>query len=193
MGDMQILSKIYEVNDMIKCKFIYGETTFELQKLDIITVDGKLFNPLHWVIQWRGLDSAVHNLTALDSNGNCLSPQIGGTKIEHISEYFNRNITIHRFKYLTSEIENTFNEIQKNNKGYDLKLWILGGIFGLTCKKWVNESKQYICSELPYWAIQENFKLTPKDETLPMPRFFRYNPFFEKIYEGNCGAHLFLD
>jgi hypothetical protein len=178
---------------MVVMQIHKGKNMIELQKLDMITIDGVWYNPLHWLIQWRGLDSAVHNLIVQDDLGYCFSPQLSGIKIEHISAYNNRNITIHRFKNLTPEIWTTLISYYNDNKGYDLRLFFLGGVLGLTCKKWVDTSKQYLCSEMLYWAIQENIKITPKDETLPLPRFFRYNPFFEKIYEGKCDSSLFLD
>jgi hypothetical protein len=152
--------------------------------LDIVLIDSTWYNLMHRIIQWRGLDPAIHVLTVINEDGTCLSPGITGIKKENIRDYYKKNISIHRYLGEPTGVYDSLMKYYNTSEGYDFRSCILGGIFGITCAKWVEESNHYTCSELPYWAFQDNVRMTPKDEILPMPRIFRYNPMFDTIYEG---------
>lgn len=155
--------------------------------MDIVVVDGIWYMPHHWLIRWRGLDQGVHCLTLIDDAGKGLSPEFTGIKARHIDHYKGRRITIHRLrqdadlgKLLDACIMFAF-----RSRGYDFRQWVLGFVLGLTCRSWVDQSDHWTCAELPYWAFQSSgASVTPREEVLPMPRMFRYNPAFETIFEG---------
>lgn len=158
----------------------------ELRAMDVVVVDGLLCIPWHPPIMWRGLDAGVHCLTLKNATGDVWSPEFTGIKGRNINYYAGRSMTIHRFKG-DCDIDALLRacyEQQRDSKGYDFRQWGLGFVLGITRKKWVDNSNHWTCSEFPYWSYQDLCKITPKDEVLPMPRLFRYNPMFETIFEG---------
>ena len=159
----------------------------ELKPLDVVVVNGLWYMPHHWLIRWRGLDSGVHCVTIAYNGGkNAISPEFTGMRFRDMDHYKGRRVTIHRYKgKLPLGIKGWLGLTFATSKGYDFRQWIFGFVLGLTRKKWADNSQQWTCAELPYWAFQENGEMiTPKDEVLPMPRLFRYNPLFETIFDG---------
>lgn len=157
-----------------------------LQPMDVVVVDGLWYMPHHWLIRWRGLDPAVHCLTLADHTGNGWSPEFTGIVRRHVDHYAGRRITIHRLRddsLIFFMLQQAF-EIERTSKGYDFRQWLMGGVLGITREKWVNNSSCWDCAEFPYWTMQDRLRITPKDEVLPMPRLFRYNPAFETIFNG---------
>lgn len=156
----------------------------KLQPLDIVVVDGLWYMPHHWLIRWRGLDSAVHCFTLSDCKGNGWSPEFTGIKRRNLDHYRGRRITIHRLRDDSSlaQILHRAFEVEKKACGYDFRQWVMGFVFGFTRKTWVDNSQQWTCAEFPYWLVQEKTPITPKEEILPQPRLFRYNPAFETIF-----------
>lgn len=166
-------------------------TTPALQPFDVIVIDGLWYMPHHWLIRWRGLDAGVHcctvsNLKLADGYG-IISPEFTGMKLRSLSYYQGRRVTVHRHVAMPDNerfkwwLQLTLTAA----KGYDFRQWLAGFILGLTCKRWVDSSKQWTCAELPYWLHQENGCLvTPLDEVLPMPRLFRFNPQFRVVFDG---------
>lgn len=161
----------------------------DLKPLDIVVVDGLWYIPHHWMIRWRGLDAGVHCLTVISEDGTVISPEFTGMVSRNVSHYRGRNITVHRYcgpvKATPTDFKSWLMSTVAKSKGYDFRQWVMGFILGLTRKKWVDDSDHWTCAELPYWMFEENeYSLGPKQEVLPMPRFFRYNPLFEIVYEG---------
>lgn len=162
--------------------------SIELQPMDVVVFDGT-GKFLHNVIEWRCLDTAVHCTTIRASDGSQFDPDFKGLKISSINDYKGRYLSIHRYRgYLDrAKLIRWCDNLLKpeNNTGYDYKQWLFGFVFGITAKSISDNETSWTCAELPYWAFQENgYKLTEKDEVLPMPRLFRYNMLFEKIFEG---------
>ena len=160
----------------------------ELKPMDIIVVDGIDYNPLHAVIEWRCLDSAVHCAVVKNTQGELYDLKLFNIKMSNIKDYQDRNYSIHRFKQpfdaekLIAWCEATFtNDIQ-----YDaIHQWLLGFVFGMGVKAIADNPNAWTCAEFPYWCFTENgYQLTSKEEILPMPRLFRYNNNFECIYDS---------
>lgn len=157
-----------------------------LQPLDIIVFDGQN-KLLHSLIEWRGLDSAIHSVIAADSMGTLYDPDLKGIKKTNLLDYTGRTATIHRYnKEFNMELLREWCEkTYKESVGYDLSQWFYGFCLGIRTKDIADEPHKWTCAELPYWMFQENgYRITPKDEILPMPRLFRYNPYFTTIFEG---------
>lgn len=157
-----------------------------LQPLDIV-VFSRQSKLLHSVIEWRSLDSAVHCAVIVDSKGQLYDPDFKGIVKSNLADYAGRHATIHRYNgqldtaKLLAWCESKFNI----SKGYDYRQWLFGFVCGIGVKAIADDETCWTCAELPYWMFQENlYKLTPKDEVLPMPRLFRYNPCFTTIFEG---------
>lgn len=157
-----------------------------LQPLDVVVFDG-LGSFVHKLIEWRGLDPAVHSAVVLDSKGTLYDPDFKGIVKTNISDYTGRNCTVHRFIQHVDALKLLAwcETSMASAKGYDYAQWFFGFVLGILSKKIADDPNKWTCAELPYWMFQENgYKLTPKDELLPMPRMFRYNPAFNTIYEG---------
>ena len=160
----------------------------QLQPLDIVVVDGQWFNPAHWMIQWRSLDRGVHCFTIISSNGDGYNPKFKGVQVENISQYKGRNITIVRYKH---EFDSTklltwlSTQMTKSTRYDFFRQWLLGFVLGITSKFISNDPTAWTCSELSYWAFQDNdLRLTTIDEVLPLPRLFKYHNDFEVIFTG---------
>ena len=158
-----------------------------LQPLDVVVVDALWYMPHHWPIRWRGMDRGVHCLTVISPAGTVLSPEFAGIKLRDIGHYRGRRVSVHR--YLGELDRNTLLDwlprTVKASRGYDFRQWLMGGVLGLTNRKWADASDQWTCAELPYWLYQDNgYRTTPRDEVLPMPRHFRYNPDFVTVFDG---------
>lgn len=163
----------------------------KLEPFDVIVFDGLWYMPHHWLIRWRGLDRGVHCCTVSTMNtpeGYALiSPEFTGMRGRELSHYKGRRITVHRYNggsTKTTTLKLWLQETLQSSKGYDFRQWFMGFILGITTRKQVDNSDHWTCAELPYWLFQENAYLTPRDEILPMPRFFRYSPKFDVIFDG---------
>jgi hypothetical protein len=158
---------------------------FEFKPYDIVVVDGLWYMPHHWLIRWRGLDKGVHCVTLINDKGSIWNPVFAGIKVDHVDSYKGRHITVHRYKK-PFELGDWGATTVKNSSGYDFfRQWLLGFVLGMATKALSNDETKWTCAEFPYWAFQDNgYKITEKDETLPMPRLFRYNKEFECVYEG---------
>ena len=157
---------------------------YEPQSLDVIVVDGHLYNPLHLGIMWRGLDKGCHCLTVLNEGGAVLSPEGKGVLDKHLADYRGRTISAHRCIGQTDakRLLKLAHRIQLRSKGYDFLAW-LGFMTGL--KGLANDEERWTCAELPYWLFHGNgHKLTPNDELFIYPRFFRFSPMFKEVYRG---------
>lgn len=155
-----------------------------LSPMDVIVVDGKPFNPLHWGIEWRGLDPGVHCCTVKNPDGDLWSPEGIGIVSRDLDHYQGRTISIHRYNQPFDKVKLLAwcRLVQATSGGYDVKAW-LGFITGL--KSLANDETRWTCAEFPYWAFQGNgCKITPNDEPFVYPRLFRYNPLFDEIYRG---------
>lgn len=161
---------------------------FQFKTFDVIVVDGLWYMPHHWLIKWRGLDKGVHCVTVIDEQGECWNPLFKGIEISHLDKYRGRTVTVLRYKgdldYVT--LENWGHETAKKSKGYDfIKQWLMGFVCGFSTKSIANDETKWTCAEFPYWGFQENgYPLTSREESLPMPRLFRYSDKFECVYEG---------
>lgn len=159
-----------------------------LRPMDIIVVNGQWFNPMHWAIQWRSIDSGVHCATVKDSSGAIYNPLFAGIKLDHIDKYNGRYISIYRYKGEADieKLSNWCKDTYKKSKGYDFfRQWLLGYVLGIAVESIASDPNLWTCSEFPYWAFMENgYRLTSREEVLPLPRLFRYNTNFELIYEG---------
>jgi len=163
-----------------------------LQPMDIVVIDGQWFMPHHWLIRWRGLDAGVHCFTIMNSSGDGISPEFAGMKVRNIDHYAGRRVTIHRYRWnfdhwhLVRWVMDLYNRTQrKTGVKYDFKQWLFGFVFGLTCRRWVDDSDAYTCAELPNDAFSENgYPLTQTPEVLPMPRMFRYSNEFITVFDG---------
>ena len=154
--------------------------------MDVVVIDGQWWNPLHWLVRWRSFDKAVHVLTVATSRGVGWSPELAGIKVRDLSYFKGRRITVHRFKGDTAPAQIVAHQQFNDWKGYDLRQWFMAGVLGITHKKWATESKQYTCSEFPYWAFQDANQITPTDDIVPLPRLFRYHPQFDIVFDGVC-------
>lgn len=164
----------------------------ELRPLDVVVLSGisgypwyKV--PAHKLIEWRGLEDAVHCLTVKNKDGDVWSPEFSGIKHKNLSDYLGYYMTIHRYTGLmeTQLLLEWCNRTVKDSEGYDFwRQWVLGFVLGISSSI-SNDPNRWTCSEFPYWAFQENgYTLTEKEELLPMPRFFRYATQFDLIWEG---------
>jgi hypothetical protein len=165
-----------------------------LKPLDVIVVDGLWYMPHHWLIRWRTLDPGVHCVTVMNEQGYIWNPIFSGIKSGnndehgHINFYQGRTLSVHRYKgqidhaAILAWCETTANTSQ----GYDfIGQWLLGFVCGITTKNNVNDETRWTCAEFPYWAFQYNkCELTTREESLPMPRLFRYSDHFETVFEG---------
>ena len=160
----------------------------ELKPFDILVVEGLWYMPHHWLIRWRGNDTAVHCMTIADSSGNGYNPTFVGIKLENVSKYHGRQVTIHRHKGELDyhKLGEWALHTYQTSKGYDFfRQWLLGFVCGMNLKNLVNDESKWTCAEFPYWLFHSNgYSLTEIEEQLPMPRLFRYNDHFETIYEG---------
>jgi hypothetical protein len=163
-----------------------------LKPMDVILMDGKKYNPLHTLVGWRCIDPSVHCVTAL-GNRNGLAPtvfssELSGIEIQSVYDYLGRNISVHRYRkpFDVATLMNWTHTTRANSKGYDLfRQWFLGFILGVDVKTLADDPIRWTCAELAYWAFQENgYRLTERDEVLPMPRLFRYHLDFECLFEG---------
>lgn len=157
-----------------------------LQPLDIVVFSGQS-KLLHSVIEWRSLDSAVHCAIVVNSAGTLYDPDFKGIVKSNLSDYKGRQVTIHRYngQLDTAKLITWCESKVIASKGYDYKQWLFGFVLGINTKAIADDETCWTCAELPYWMFQENYyKLTPKEEILPMPRLFRYNPCFTTIFEG---------
>jgi len=155
-----------------------------VQPLDIVVVDGHLYNPLHLAIMWRGLDKGSHCLTVKDTDGAVWSPQAGGILDKHLSDYICRGVSVHRYvgQFDREELLRQACKVQQMCKGYDVRAW-LGFATGL--KSLSNDEERWTCAELPYWLFHGNgYRLTPVDEAFIYPRFFRFSPLFQEVWRG---------
>lgn len=159
--------------------------------ISILPLDIVVFNSqdtiLHSIIEWRCLDSAVHCAIVASSTGLLYDPDFKGIKKTHLLDYTGRKASIHRYQYPvnTAELLNWCDKREAESTGYDYAQWLFGFVFGIRTKAIADDPNKWTCAELPYWMFQENMiKLTPRDEVLPMPRLFRYNPYFTTIFEG---------
>jgi len=155
--------------------------------MDIAVIDGLWYMPHHPPIMWRGLDRAVHCLTIATATGDGWSPEFGGIEIRNIDEYRGRTLSIHRYageidrNRLLSWCFDTYHA----SEGYDFRQWLFGFVLGIVKPAWCDNSRQWTCAELPYWAYRENgYPLTGLAEVLPMPRLFRYLPDFDCVFKG---------
>jgi hypothetical protein len=159
-----------------------------LQPLDIVLVDGLWYNPAHWMIQWRSLDSGVHCFTIKDTDGNGYNPLFKGVQIDNISKYKGRKITVCRYRYSvdTEKVLKWCEDKLSKSKRYDFfKQWLFGFVLGIATKHISNDPNAWTCSELPYWMFQDNgYKITTTEEVLPLPRLFRYHNDFEIVFSG---------
>ena len=164
----------------------------KLNPMDVIVFYGKPYNPLHRLISWRTLEDAIHCVTVrsvseseilvydIDFNGFHLQPLL--------PEYSGWNCTIHRYAH-TIDYDKLIAWCDNRHyasKGYtSFKQWFMSYTLGLMTKSLCADENRWTCAELPYWCFQQNrYPLTTKEETLPMPREFRFNPLFEKVFEG---------
>jgi hypothetical protein len=160
--------------------------------MDVIVFYSRPYNILHKLINWRCLDDSPHCATVVDlaSSGEAeiYDLDIKGFHINLLSAYKDWFCTVHRYNKVYNEINLRAwcDEKLITSNGYDLwAQWIMGFCLGLTKRSLANDEHRWTCAELPYWAFQENgYKLTAKDEVLPMPRFFRYSTEFDCLYEG---------
>ena len=158
-----------------------------LKPLDIILFDAEPYSFLHKLISWRSLDSAVHCVIVKDIEGNLYDPDFKGIVISNISNYIGRSCQILRYTNTTnnSQLQSWCDSIVKTNTGYDYFQWFFGFVLGLYANKLADSDTKWTCAELPYWMFQQNgYKLTDKEEILPMPRLFRYHKDFYTIYRG---------
>lgn len=158
-----------------------------LQPMDIVVVDSKVSSWLHNVIQWRCLDDAVHCAIVLNSQGDIIEADFNGIKESTLDSYAGRNITIHRYKFTPKldKLHGWLYNTVASNTGYDYRQWLFGFVLGIGIKKLSDDPTKWTCAELPYWMFQESgYPLTVKEEILPMPRLFRYNNNFTKVFEG---------
>jgi len=161
-----------------------------LQPMDIVVVDGNWYNPLHRLIQWRCLDSAVHCFPIINPRLDNYELALGTMKIGNLKTYIGKSISIHRYKNISSEdllkVLSWTHQRFEAAQGYNFfGQWFMGYVFGFRSARMVDEPNRWDCSELPYCSFQENgFPITVKEETLPMPRLFRYSTMFETIYSG---------
>ena len=77
----------------------------ELKPFDIVLLDGQLYKPYHWPIQWRGLDRSVHCFPIMEPASNILESKIldiefKGLEDSVLSEYIGRRARIYRYKYV---------------------------------------------------------------------------------------------
>ena len=159
-----------------------------LKPFDVIVVDGLWYMPHHWLIRWRGMDKAVHCFTVMDSSGRGYNPLFTGVKMETLTRYHGRDVSIHRYKgdIPLEDLREWARKTYAASKGYDFfRQWILGFVCGISTKNLSNDEERWTCAEFPYWLFQSNgCKVTEVEEQLPMPRLFRYNDNFEVIYVG---------
>ncbi len=162
----------------------------ELKPLDIVCVHGLRYNMAHLMIKWRSLDNIVHCFTLKDEDGYGYNPLFSGMEIDHISKYSGRYVTICRHKYIQEgKIKTILDWCEskyKLSKKYDfINQWLFGFILGFTSKSLVNNENAWTCSEFPYWMFQDNgVSITSVEESLPLPRLFKYHNDFEIIFEG---------
>lgn len=161
----------------------------KLQPYDVLVVDGLWYMPHHWLIRWRGLDKGVHCCLTVSRGGHTLlSPEFTGLKIRHLEEYKGRRVTVHRYCGDAVIDQNAWaswlHDVVVGARGYDFRQWFMGFLLGFTSRGAVDASAHWTCAELPYWLFQENGNLTPYDEVLPMPRFFRFSPKFRVVFDG---------
>lgn len=167
----------------------------DFKPFDIVVIDGEWYMPHHWLIKWRGFNNGVHCVTLMNESGEIWNPTFLGIhagfksgKTGHISYYTGRRVTIHRYKGSLdfSKLIIWGNNTVLNSSGYDfIKQWLLGFVLGITDIFLVNDETKWTCAEFPYWAFQDNgYNITARDETLPMPRLFRFNDHFDCIFEG---------
>jgi hypothetical protein len=174
----------------------------ELKPFDVVVINGLWYMPHHWLIQWRGLDKGVHCVTIMNGQGEIWNPIFAGIKegtqdgkYGHLDYYKGRSLSIYRHRDLLL-VDTLSNESRKlvnwgmvtksNSKGYDFwNQWLLGFVLGITTKANVDDETKWTCAEFPYWGLTYNgHVVTSKEETLPLPRLFRYNTNFETILDG---------
>lgn len=154
------------------------------EPLDVVVVDGHLYNPLHLAIMWRGLDPGSHCLTVKDIDGAVWSPEGTGILNKQLSDYSGRTISAHRYAGILDldKLWKRAYALQDANQGYDFRAW-LGFVTGL--KSLANDETRWTCAEFPYWLFHGNgYRLTPNDEAFIYPRFFRYSPCFKEVFRG---------
>jgi hypothetical protein len=167
----------------------------ELRAFDLVVVDGLWYMPHHWLIRWRGLDKGVHCVTVMNEQGEIWNPIFTGIKQGladgkhgHIDYYKGRSISIHRYKgdFNSEDLCTWGRQTKDKSTGYDFwRQWLFGFVCGISTQSLSNDETKWTCAEFPYWAFQSNeILLTSREETLPMPRLFRYNDHFETIFEG---------
>lgn len=163
-----------------------------LQPMDVVVLYSSPGYPwykwfAHKLITWRSLEDAVHCVTIETPAGDCWSPEFSGILHRKLSEYNGYRATIHRYKkpFDTAKLISWCQNKQLRSSGYDFfKQWLMGYVLGMLTSI-SNDENRWTCSEWPYWAFQDNgYKVTEKDELLPMPRLFRYNTHFNCIFEG---------
>src|SRR5690242_9252341 len=96
------------------------------QPLDVVVVDGHLYNPIHLGIMWRGLDKGSHCLTVKSFDGAVWSPQAGGILDKFLADYAGREISAHRYqgKVDYMRLLEWGYATQRTCKGYDLTAWL---------------------------------------------------------------------
>lgn len=160
----------------------------KLKAFDVVIIDGLWYIPHHWPIRWRGFDNGVHAVTVRNEHGDIWNPVFTGIKEDNIKSYKGRKITIHRYKgeLNMSKLLLLAQVVTSTSQGYDfIRQWLFGFVLGLSSKTLVNDEHRWTCAEFPYWLFTyTGHKLTAKEETLPMPRLFRYNDHFECIFDG---------
>lgn len=152
--------------------------------LDVIVVDGHIYNPIHLGIMWRGLDSGTHCLTVKNIDGAVWSPEGKGILNKTLKDYAGRTISTHRYigQLDRQKLWKWGYATQKACLGYDFTAWA-GFVTGL--KSLANDEQRYTCAEWPYWMFHGNgYPLTPNDEAFIYPRFFRFSPLFEEVFRG---------
>ena len=160
----------------------------KLKPFDVVIVDGLWYMPHHWPIRWRGFDAGVHAVTVINTFGDIWNPVFTGIKIDNLKSYKGRRITVHRYKgeLDTDRLQSLASSITSNSLGYDfIQQWLLGFVLGFSANTLVNDERRWTCAEFPYWLFMyAGYCLSAKEETLPMPRLFRYNDHFECVFDG---------
>jgi hypothetical protein len=158
-----------------------------LQPFDVVVVDGLWYMPHHWMIKWRSLENASHCATIRTPQGEIYNPVFEKVKMENISHYFGRVVSIHRYNqpFDYEKLVAWGDNKVKTQAGYDFwNQWIFGFVLGVT-DSIADCEDRWTCAEFPYWAFQDNsLKLTSKDERCPLPRLFRYNDDFTLLFNG---------
>ena len=158
-----------------------------IKPFDIVVFDAVSKNILHDLIEWRSIDAAVHCAVVKDTSGRLYDPDFKGIVETSILDYASRYKTIVRYNryFDDAKLAAWCDSTVAASTGYDYKQWLFGFVLGIAKEKLANDPNKWTCAEFPYWMFQENgYKLTLKDELLPMPRLFKFNTNFNLVYKG---------